>query len=325
MIKNIKDDLHTKLISPLNNASADTYPLFCIHPVGGQTIFYNALAKQLENKYQAYGIRAIGLYGEANPLSSVEEMADIYQKNIREIQPHGPYLLLGWSMGGLIALEIAQLFSHQNEQALPILIDTDDPTSTVKVNQMDKEILFNHLNEMESVGVSYVGSEFVSWRVKLSLFLLNYIGLSFQKTAFLMPLFGVKPGEIDFKNFDIYLNKIIHDLSTRDTTQFPIDKFIFFLKNNHLISESIEDKALVSFYEVFRANFYAAENYQPVKFSGNGIYFKASNRSSPIDWKNKISNLDEINCPGTHYNIIKDKIPLNIICNKLRTLPYGNK
>lgn len=318
-----KNKLPTELITPLNSAAPTAQPIFAIHPVGGQVIFYNELAKQLQSKYKVYGIHAIGLHGEAPPLDNIETMADIYLENIRQVQAKGPYSLLGWSMGGLIALQIAELLLRRNEHVLPILLDTNDPSATTKITQMDKAMIFSDLNDMETIGVSYLGSDIVSWRVKLSLYLLKFIGLSFQKTTFLMPLFGVKPGDIDFKHFDIYLDMIVHDLSTRDVTQFPIDKFVAFLKNNRLIAESIDVKTLASFYEVFRANYYAAEHYQPAYYPGNVLYFKAAKRTLLIDWQSKIKNIEELTCPEDHYHILKNQQSLNIIKEKLMTLSYG--
>lgn len=321
MNKSSENDLSTQLIVPLN--TSDAYPLFCFHPVGGQVVFYKALAKRMSQRYHVYGIRAVGLYGEAQPLDSVETMANTYLPEIQKIQPKGPYLLVGWSMGGLIAFEIARILSQRKETAIPILIDTDDPSQAIRVKNLDKETIFRHLNEMQAIGVNYVGKDMVSWRVKASLFLLDLIGLAFQKTSFLMPIFGVKSYGIDFKHFDKYLDMIVHDISTREATQFPISQFVSFLKNNHLISDTVNDHLLHSFYEVFRANFYAAENYLPGNFNGTGFYFKASKRKFPIYWQNKITTYDEIIYKGSHYSVLKTPKSVKKIANKLLSLPYG--
>jgi thioesterase domain-containing protein len=72
-----------------------------------------------------YGLQAKGLERGEAPARSVEEMASDYVAEIRAVQPTGPYHLLGWSFGGLIAYEIAcRLQAEGQEVALLALLDT---------------------------------------------------------------------------------------------------------------------------------------------------------------------------------------------------------
>ena len=83
-------------------------PLFCIHGLGGHIASFLPLAGGLDRKRPVYGLQAQGLDAGQQPHDSIEEMAAFYLSEIREVQPRGPYLLAGWSMGGVIGLEMAQ-------------------------------------------------------------------------------------------------------------------------------------------------------------------------------------------------------------------------
>jgi amino acid adenylation domain-containing protein len=84
-------------------------PVFFIHPISGTVFCYATLARVLGPDQPFYGLQALGLEdtGEGLPLSRIEDMAEVYLTAIRSVQPEGPYLLGGWSMGGMIALAVA--------------------------------------------------------------------------------------------------------------------------------------------------------------------------------------------------------------------------
>lgn len=100
-------------------------PLFCVHGAGGVVLIYRDLAMHLGADQPFYGLQAVGLDGSSPPLTRVEDMAALYIKEIRRIQPHGPYFLGGYCAGGTIAYEVAQQLSAQGEQiGLLALFDT---------------------------------------------------------------------------------------------------------------------------------------------------------------------------------------------------------
>ncbi|WP_085031317.1 hybrid non-ribosomal peptide synthetase/type I polyketide synthase [Ensifer aridi] len=99
-------------------------PLFCPHPIGGHVLFYTPLAKALGAEQPVFGLQARGLNGEAKPHLSIQEMAREYVEAIKGVQPRGPYQLVGLSMGGSIAWEMAcQLRDAGDEIALLGLLD----------------------------------------------------------------------------------------------------------------------------------------------------------------------------------------------------------
>lgn len=83
-------------------------PLFCIHPAGGTVFCYRELARRLPAARPVFGLQARGIDGRVPPRASIEEMAADYAAEITAAQPQGPYRLMGWSLGGLIAFETAR-------------------------------------------------------------------------------------------------------------------------------------------------------------------------------------------------------------------------
>jgi len=104
-------------------------PFFCIHGAGGVVIRFYELAQHLGPDQPVYGLQARGLDGKHPCDTCVEDMAAHYLEEIRSVQPQGPYLLGGYSLGGLIALEIAQkLIATNQEDVLVVLFDTFCPS-----------------------------------------------------------------------------------------------------------------------------------------------------------------------------------------------------
>ncbi|MET3929683.1 amino acid adenylation domain-containing protein [Lysobacter sp. OAE881] len=100
-------------------------PLFLVHAVGGNVLNYRPLAEAMPAGIPVYGLQALGLDGRTAPLDSVEKMAERYVREIRSVQPHGPYHLAGGSMGGIIAFEMAQQLMAAGETVGMLgLVDT---------------------------------------------------------------------------------------------------------------------------------------------------------------------------------------------------------
>lgn len=106
----------------------NTTPFFCIHPVGGNVLCYTELAQKLGIDQPFYGLQAPGLNADSEFIGSIEEMATYYIEAIRTFQPNGPYLIGGWSFGGVVAFEIAQQLQNIGQQvALLAIIDAEVP------------------------------------------------------------------------------------------------------------------------------------------------------------------------------------------------------
>jgi amino acid adenylation domain-containing protein/non-ribosomal peptide synthase protein (TIGR01720 family) len=103
-------------------------PLFCVHPAGGIVFPYYTLIPYLGKDQPLYGIQDTSLYDAQSAPTSIEAMATDYLKALKTVQPDGPYHFLGWSVGGVIAYEMAQQLSRQGQSvALLIMLDTPAP------------------------------------------------------------------------------------------------------------------------------------------------------------------------------------------------------
>jgi len=108
----------------------DRAPFFCVHPIGGNVLCYLDLARHFAPEQPFYALQALDPEEEEAYPASIEEMAARYLREVRRLQPEGPYRLGGWSMGGLVAFEMArQLESEGQELGLVALIDTLPPAA----------------------------------------------------------------------------------------------------------------------------------------------------------------------------------------------------
>ncbi|WP_194838156.1 non-ribosomal peptide synthetase [Nocardia sp. XZ_19_369] len=99
-------------------------PLFCIHPAIGLAWCYSGLLAHLGPDRPVYGLQAPHVAGE-DGFASIAEAAGQYVAHIKSIQPTGPYHLLGWSLGGLIAHEVAVGLQESGDQvALLSMMDS---------------------------------------------------------------------------------------------------------------------------------------------------------------------------------------------------------
>jgi len=105
-------------------------PFHCVHPVGGTVFCYLDLARELGEDQPFYGLQAVGLDDDREPLESIEAMAALYLEAILAVQPAGPYHLGGWSLGGLVAFAMSRELRRRGEEvALLALIDTPLPAA----------------------------------------------------------------------------------------------------------------------------------------------------------------------------------------------------
>jgi amino acid adenylation domain-containing protein len=102
-------------------------PFFCVHAIGGAVLSYRDLALELGGEQPFYGIQAAGLAGE-RAVDDIPAMAAQYAAAVEAAAPHGPYLLGGWSFGGVVAFEIArQMRQRGRPVALVALLDSWAP------------------------------------------------------------------------------------------------------------------------------------------------------------------------------------------------------
>jgi thioesterase domain-containing protein len=109
-------------------ATGSLNPLFCIHPVGGLSWCYSSLLGHIPSDHPVYGLQARNFLDRDWLPSSIEDMAFDYANVIRSLQPIGPYKLMGWSFGGLVAHAIAtELGKFGEDVSLLALLDSPCP------------------------------------------------------------------------------------------------------------------------------------------------------------------------------------------------------
>ncbi|MBU3061864.1 amino acid adenylation domain-containing protein [Nocardia sp. NEAU-G5] len=90
-------------------------PLFCVHPMLGLAWSYAVLAESLPGR-PLYGLQTPAIGEPQTPVGSIADLATRYVAAIRSVQPEGPYHLLGWSRGGVIAHAIATRLQAAGER-----------------------------------------------------------------------------------------------------------------------------------------------------------------------------------------------------------------
>jgi amino acid adenylation domain-containing protein len=109
-------------------------PLFLVHPIGGSAFCYAQLTRLLITERSVYGLETI-VRDASSPFADLASMAQAYVQRVRTLQPAGPYWLGGWSMGGLLAWEMAQQLKAQGEEvALLAMLDTFPPEVMPKID-----------------------------------------------------------------------------------------------------------------------------------------------------------------------------------------------
>ncbi|MDH6197317.1 amino acid adenylation domain-containing protein [Mycobacterium frederiksbergense] len=105
--------------------TGDRPPLFLVHPIGGSVLCYAELAAHLPEDQPLYALQAAGLEPGTAAVDDLQRLAADYIQAVRRIQPDGPYHIGGWSLGGLIAFEMAhQLAGDGAEVGSLVLLDT---------------------------------------------------------------------------------------------------------------------------------------------------------------------------------------------------------
>jgi len=100
-------------------------PLFCVHPVNGSALCYLELTRRLPTHQPLYGLQAPELGAAPLASGSLEALAASYVQAVRSVQPEGPFLLGGWSLGGRVAFEMARQLQQQGQEvALLVLFDS---------------------------------------------------------------------------------------------------------------------------------------------------------------------------------------------------------
>ncbi|MEC2970633.1 thioesterase domain-containing protein, partial [Bacillus cereus] len=100
--------IDSECLIPIQNGTNKDSQWFIVHGQGGGILNYYDLARELGEDKTVYGLQSIGYDDNRFSNLSVEEMAVRYIEEIKQVKKEGPYALLGWSFGGIVAFEMAR-------------------------------------------------------------------------------------------------------------------------------------------------------------------------------------------------------------------------
>ena len=152
-------------------AGASQQPLFFVHDGWGGIMFVRELASLLETDCTVYGIRPPALDGKYAIPQTIEAVAAEYLEAIRQKQPHGPYMLAGYSFGGFVAFEMARQLMASGESVRFLgIIDASKPSDPAFVRGLQsvgRHTLYVLLQKGTHAGLHYVrsiGEMITAWK-----------------------------------------------------------------------------------------------------------------------------------------------------------------
>ncbi|WP_216362277.1 thioesterase domain-containing protein, partial [Microcystis aeruginosa] len=254
-------------------SQGDKTPFFAVHPIGGNVLCYADLARNLGTKQPFYGLQSLGLSELEKTVASIEEMAMIYIEAIQTVQASGPYYLGGWSMGGVIAFEIAQqLLTQGQEVALLALIDSYSPSLLNSVNR--EKNYANSLTEEfnEDLNIAY---------------------------SFIRDLASIFNQEISFSGSEL----------AHFTSDELLDKFITWSQETNLLPSDFGKQQIKNWFKVFQINHQALSSYSPKMYLGRSVFLGAEDSSiKNPGWHQVINDLQSQWISGDHYGLIKNPV-----------------
>nr|WP_323379377.1 amino acid adenylation domain-containing protein [Streptomyces durbertensis] len=149
------------VVLPLRTGGDGT-PLFCLHPAGGFGWSYSGLLPHLDRDQPVYAVQARGLARDEELPRDLDEMAADYAAQIRATAPEGPYQLLGWSFGGLLAHAVAARLEADGAEVSQLAVLDGYPGSYGADGHEvgEREVLAILLN---AARVDHPGSEDETW------------------------------------------------------------------------------------------------------------------------------------------------------------------
>lgn len=259
-------------------------PFFCIHPIDGNILCYRDLAKYIGSDQPLFGLQSPLFKGLEKPLETIEDMATYYIKYLRIAQPEGPYMIGGWSLGGIIAYEMAQQLSSQGyEIALLSLIDSHAPTL---LNQV---IIDNSKTDKKTNGISVLAEEKID-----DITLINYFIKGF--------------GSSHSEDFSLSINE-----QENFELNEQLDSILEKAKVANILPLGLETQKLHKMFDVFKINFLARYRYVPQPYSGSMTLFRAQEqlseniKDSTLGWEKLVlGGVDVYDISGDHSSIIRE-------------------
>ncbi|KQS32325.1 non-ribosomal peptide synthetase [Pedobacter sp. Leaf194] len=225
-----KQDINWDSLIPIK-LSGSKAPLYIVHGQGMNIIVFKPLAKEIDAERPIYGLQPKGLNPEIEPLETIEEIAADYIKEIIANNPSGPYLIMGYSSGGTIALEMSNQMAKMGKKVSFLgLLDTYfDGESYLQLASKN-----NH-KEIINWTFKFVGFGFVYLFRHPKEFLRHKVSFTFGTMYNLYK--KIKPIEKDLSNPKYVLSKI-QSVHAKAFHKYKIKKYdadVHLFKSNDIL------------------------------------------------------------------------------------------
>jgi acyl carrier protein len=148
VFQNIQSDLKQMSVVELRGGTLPA--LFVISGGARSALSSTRFARLIQPQCRVYGLEYPGMEGYLEPLDRIESLAAYFIEQIRSVQPHGPYYLGGFCLGGVIAFEIACQLKGQGEEIGPVaLLDSSPPG--MKDNELDNQGNWYYFDRMRTL------------------------------------------------------------------------------------------------------------------------------------------------------------------------------
>jgi thioesterase domain-containing protein len=285
-------------IQPLGSAR----PFFCVHPAGGIVYCFGELARHLGTDRPFLAFQSPGL-DAGEPFPSIDAMASCYVDALLEAQPDGPYHLGGWSLGGVVAHEMARrLASLGREVATLALFDTHAPGARSAAIPAEQRARFAELGrELAALAVDGASTPLGD----------DPIADAELLAGFAAELAGGFGGDVD---------RLLEHVRRLDPAQRRVLIFRHFQIDSVYTEEHGAERS-ARLWGVLRANLLASARHQPQPYPGRVTLFRARASADRGDramgWDRWASGVKVIDVPGDHATMLKEP-HVNKLANLLR-------
>lgn len=305
LAKNISSPIDEKTFSSLVRIQPQgpKRPLFFIHPLGGEVLGYRAMARHLGLDQPFYGLRARGLDGLTKPLTDIESMAAEYIEEIMMVQSQGPFLLGGYSSGGIIAFEMAQQLRRLGHEVEFLAILDEEAPRDEDHDGWDAGLPIRLIRDLPYWFIDHVmrrtGKEVIADVRRLS----RKIGKRIMRSA------------LKSRTHQVFQDNVFDDIDLANVSEHTL--------------------------RVVEASYEALLKYRPQKYDGRISLFRtraeALFRSHTRDkgWQKLTSNVVEVRLvPGNHPNLLEEQYAPSLAkeiskslqgCGNEKSLPVPRK
>jgi amino acid adenylation domain-containing protein len=121
-------------------------PLYIVHGGGLNVLLFNSLAENLHEDQPVFGFQPRGMNGIDKPYDKMEDIAAHYAAEILANDPEGPYALAGFSLGGIIAFEMAKQLETLGKKVVFLgMLDSD--ASDANMSDSHEDVRYSHLTK----------------------------------------------------------------------------------------------------------------------------------------------------------------------------------